>query len=124
MRATAVPFICNTIVSGNSAASGANEDICGSFYSDGYNLVGTMTGGIGFNQTGDIAGLVQLGALQNNGGQTYTFAPATNSPAVNAGNNCVVDLSCGTSALLVALTYDQRGVGYPEESVRRSRPSI
>jgi hypothetical protein len=45
-----------------------------------------------------------------------TFLPMAGSPAIDAGQNCVLDLSCpGTNAPL-AVTTDQRGVTRPQGS--------
>jgi hypothetical protein len=53
-----------------------------------------------------------LGALQNNGGQTDTRALLPGSPAIDAGNNCVVTATCPSNNPLFALTTDQRGTGF------------
>jgi hypothetical protein len=52
----------------------------------------------------------KLGSLQNNGGQTDTHALLQGSPAIDAGNDCVV-LFVG--CLNVSLSTDQRGFGFP-----------
>ena len=52
-----------------------------------------------------------LGHARNNGGGTYTFAPQSGSPVIDAGNNNANDPHTGVPAL-----YDQRGPGYPRVS--------
>jgi hypothetical protein len=50
-----------------------------------------------------------LGPLQNNGGPTMTHALLPGSPAINAGDNCVlIENGCGFAH--PALTTDQRGL--------------
>jgi hypothetical protein len=64
----------------------------------GYNLSSDDGGGC-LTATGDqINTDPKLGALQNNGGPTFTHLPASDSPAINAGDP--------------ALEMDQRGVGF------------
>jgi hypothetical protein len=60
---------------------------------------------------GSIVGVNPLlGPLQNNGGPTLTHALLTGSPAINAGNNCVLtENGCGDGNL--AMPTDQRGFG-------------
>ena len=53
-----------------------------------------------------------LGLLQNNGGQTDTCALLAGSPAIDFGNNCVVNGSCASNNLSVFLTTDQREAGF------------
>jgi hypothetical protein len=66
----------------------------------------------------------KLGPARNNGGGTYTFAPQSGSPVIDAGNNTANDPHTGVPAV-----YDQRGgpmpppdplpqppVGYPRVS--------
>ncbi len=110
--------IRNTLISENTAMSSPNEDVSGTFISNGNNLVRDTTGSTGFNQPTDITNVQDggLAALQDNGGGTDTRLPTMNSLAVNAGNNCVVDLSCGVNNPPVALTTDQRGAGFPRRS--------
>ena len=50
----------------------------------------------------------RLSPLGNYGGPTPTLALLSNSPALNRGNNCVVNNSC-SPAMPSALTTDQRG---------------
>jgi hypothetical protein len=52
----------------------------------------------------------KLGALKNNGGPTNTRALISGSPAIDAGNNCVVVPGCNGDFF-----YDQRGLGFPRK---------
>jgi hypothetical protein len=54
-----------------------------------------------------------LGPLANNGGFSQTFLPQAGSPAINGGQNCVVNSSCTANNAPVNVTTDQRGVGRP-----------
>jgi len=97
--------IGNSIVATNTNGSGGSVDVCGTFDSPGFNLVGATTGSTGFNVsdlTGTIASPLNadLGALANNGGPTETLLPARNSPAVDAGSNMLIPSG---------VTTDQRG---------------
>jgi CSLREA domain-containing protein len=106
----------NTIIAGNSA-SGSGPDISGTFAGQGNNLIGKSDGGTGFinGVNGDIVGTVAspvdplLGGLMNNGGPTFTQGLLYNSPAIDAGNDCVFTNTCSPS-LGAALTLDQRGL--------------
>jgi predicted outer membrane repeat protein len=100
----------NTIVALNLVDfTGAGPDVSGDFASGGHNLIGDGTGGTGFTNGvgGDIVGTgakpvdPKLGPLANNGGPTRTRALLAGSPAIDHGDNGV------------ALTTDQRGVGFP-----------
>lgn len=81
---------------------------------DVYNQ-GTMTGSNNLIENGNSTGLSNtitgqdpsLGALQDNGGPTWTQALMAGSVAVNAGNNSLAVDSSGN-----ALTTDQRGSGF------------
>lgn len=95
----------NTIVANNTATLG-NLDLSGSFNSLGANLIESTTGTtITGTTTGNKTGVDPvLGALQSNGGETFTRAIGASSPATNAGNNSLaIDLSTGQP-----LTFDQR----------------
>jgi uncharacterized repeat protein (TIGR01451 family) len=106
----------NTIIAGNSAST-LSPDINGTFNSLGNNLIGKSDGGSGFSDgaNGDKVGSVAtpldplLGPLQNNGGPTATHGLLYNSPAVDAGNDCVFDNTC-VPPLGVSLTTDQRAL--------------
>ena len=85
--------IASTIIAGNSADSGLLEDdVSGTFVSEGNNLIGNSTGSNSFDST-DIVGTAenpidpQLGELQDNGGSTQTIALLEGSPAIDAGSN-------------------------------------
>jgi hypothetical protein len=114
----------NTIIAENTALSGpdvfANTGV--NFFSRGNNLIGKNAGNNGFangtngDKVGTLAAAVNplLGPLQNNGGQTDTRALDLASPAINAGNMCVSDLSCTQNTNpAAALSTDQRGANLP-----------
>ncbi len=85
----------STIYSNNTAVIG--PDFSGNVTSQGFNLILSASGVTGFTQASDITGVdPQLGALQDNGGPTFTQALAAGSPAVDKGSAGV-------------LTTDQRG---------------
>ncbi|HET6976980.1 MAG TPA: Ig-like domain repeat protein [Pyrinomonadaceae bacterium] len=109
----------NTIIAGND-----NPDVAGRFISRGNNLIGSLndnaivttsgfTNGVNNDQVGTVASPLNpwLGPLANNGGPTQTHALLSNSTALDAGNNCVLDNSC-SPAVGVSVTTDQRGAGF------------
>lgn len=80
----------NTLVSGNDALGGTQDDISGAFTSAGNNLVAITTGGTGFTNgvNGDLVSAnAYLGPLQNNGGPTFTHALLAGSAAIDAAAN-------------------------------------
>jgi hypothetical protein len=92
----------NTIVAGNSAATGG-PDARGPFSSLGYNLVGMTdgsTGWLGSDQTGTASSPLDpmLGTLGSYGGPTQTIPLLAGSPALNAGDPAQLGIA------------DQRGV--------------
>ncbi|MEO8071976.1 MAG: FG-GAP-like repeat-containing protein [Acidobacteriota bacterium] len=104
----------NTIVAGNTSSVGTPDFNfqLGSATSLGNNLIGDAT------NTGSSNGLwlasdnlnrdARLEPLADNGGQTQTHALLPDSPAVNAGNNCVLTANgCGDNN--PAIPTDQRG---------------
>lgn len=106
--------IRNTIVAGNTTGTAPaqphdvrNEQ--GVFNSQGNNLIGTTFNATVTWQASDILNQdAQLAPLANNGGPTQTHALAQTSPAINAGNNCVLTANgCGDNNQ--AITTDQRG---------------
>ena len=103
----------NTIISGNTGA-GTSPDAAGLVSSQGNNIIGNNTGSTGWIGS-DLQNVnPMLDALAPNGGLGNTHLPQTGSPAINAGQNCVVDLSCSTGNPPVAVTTDQRGVTRPQ----------
>ena len=105
--------IRNSIIANNTGAA-ATPDVLGVVNSQGTNIIGnigTSTGWIGT----DLQNINPLlGALADNGGLGATHLPQPGSPALNAGQNCVVDLSCPAGNPPQAVTTDQRGVTRPQ----------
>ena len=109
--------IRNSIVATNTGTSGQpdiNHGSADTFTSNGNNLIGKAansadTGTTVNWQMSDILNQSpRLSPLGNNGGTTQTQALLSGSPAVNAGNNCVLTANgCGDGN--AALTTDQRG---------------
>lgn len=89
----------NTIVALNSAPGGG-PDVSGDFNSNGYNLVGTVSGGTGFGSIGDQFGDPRVGAIGLYGGSTYSIPLLPDSPALDTGKS-------------VLLSTDQRGKPRP-----------
>ncbi|WP_341525829.1 choice-of-anchor Q domain-containing protein [Nostoc sp. UHCC 0302] len=115
----------NSIIAGNSYALFENPtktfnfDVAGRFISNGYNLIGNISGSSGFNsseQLGVPISEVLDTTLQDNGGKVKTHALLVGSPAINAGNNA--DVPQDTSDLdsdgntTEPIPFDARGVGY------------
>ncbi|WP_417382109.1 choice-of-anchor Q domain-containing protein [Gimesia sp.] len=92
--------VVNTIIAGNTATTDTDSDLSGAFISRGNNLIGNEGSSTGFSvvdfndKIGVSAG---LGALQDNGGATFTHELLGGSEARDAGNN------------FYAPTDDQRG---------------
>jgi CSLREA domain-containing protein len=106
--------IKNTIVANNTVGSGGSgPELFGTFNSQDYNLIKTTAGAtLTGNTTHNITGQdPSLGPLANNGGPTMTHALLPGSPAIDAGDICVVNNSC-SPALASVLTTDQRGTGF------------
>ncbi len=104
-------FLKNTIVANNTASDPTGGDCSGAIPSQGYNLVGSVTGCAFAPATGDLIGSdPELGPLRNNGGPTSTHALSATSPARNAGdpNGCA-------SWPGMLLPSDQRGYARPQE---------
>tara|TARA_R110002111_G_scaffold247140_1_gene309996 strand:+ start:270 stop:17531 length:17262 start_codon:yes stop_codon:yes gene_type:complete len=96
--------VANSIIAGNSSVS-PGPDVTGDFFTRGNNLVGVEGVSVGFADgvKGDLVGSFAvpvspgLGALQDNGGATFTHELLGGSLARDAGNN------------FYAPTDDQRG---------------
>ena len=97
----------NTIIAGNSASSG-RPDCGGTLTSQGHNLVQDASGcTIAGDLTGNITGQDPLlGPLQDNGGPTMTHALLEDSPAIDSGDDSVLNAPHN-------LATDQRGTGFP-----------
>lgn len=108
-------YFRNSIIAKNTAADGVAADLSASFLmSEGFNIVGS-TFGIGAIY-GDTTGN-QLDVdpqldrvLRNNGGTVPTHALHVNSPAVDKGDNCVLNTTANGGCLDSNITSDQRGV--------------
>jgi hypothetical protein len=114
--------LTNTIVAGNHSThhpggdchqrTSFPEDIGAVVASASHNLIGdaASSGGIPNGVNGNIVGAdPMLGLLVNHGGPTHTNALIFGSPAINAGDNCIlIANSCGYQH--PALTMDQRGM--------------
>ncbi len=104
----------NTIVANNTVLNGTGaDDLRGEFNSLDYNLIrstsnATFTGSTANNVTGQDP---LIGPLENNGGATLTHALLPGSPAIDRGDNCVLDNSC-SPMLISPITIDQRGPGF------------
>lgn len=110
-KSTANPGnIRNTIIANNNNGT---SDATGAFNSLGNNIVGTVG-----TSTGWIMSDLQntnpvLSPLGFYGGNGLSYALLSTSPALNAGQNCVTNLSCATNNPAVAVTTDQRGAARP-----------
>jgi CSLREA domain-containing protein len=99
--------IRNSIIAGNTG--GTSPDAVSVFNSLGNNIIGVVG-----TSTGWIASDLQnqnplLSPLGSYGGGGFSHALLTGSPAINAGQDCVKDLSCATNNPPVAVAADQRG---------------
>jgi CSLREA domain-containing protein len=102
----------NSIISNNTGAAGT-LDAAGAVNSQGNNIiqsVGTSTGWIMSDQQ-NVDPL--LAPLAFYGGLGMTHLPLAASPAINAGQNCVIDTSCTTANPPTSLTTDERGASRP-----------
>jgi hypothetical protein len=130
----------NTIIANNGFGTGGtggtgngivgtDPDVNGTLTSQGHNLIGKSDGTNGFTNDPSCAGLCDkvgslasqlvplLGPLQDNGGPTFTRALlGSNSPAFDAGDDCVTQASHCSDPDLPQLTTDQRGTGFPRKS--------
>jgi CSLREA domain-containing protein len=104
----------NCIVAGNFHLNGVTpNDIASSIdAASSFNLIGTggsggLTDGVNNNQVG-VAD-PHIGPLADNGGPTFTHSLLSNSPALDAGDNCVTEVTACGFANIPQLSMDQRG---------------
>lgn len=111
----------NTIVAANVSTLAPDfTNVAGIFNSLGTNLIGWADDWQGFTDglSGDKVGTVaspldpKLGELQDNGGPTETRALLRESPAINAGNDCVALAAASGGCMETPLTADQRGTAF------------
>jgi len=108
----------NTILARNGTSPGDSRDLNGSFVSQGHNFIGlapgsNFTDGVNGDQVGSASGIdPHLGPLANNGGATMTHALLSNSTALDAGDDCVIQASHCSDPNLPQLLTDQRGAGF------------
>jgi CSLREA domain-containing protein len=114
--------IRNTIIALNTSTGGfgISPDVSGAMTSFGHNLIGLNLGSSGLTNgvNGDIVGNTNvpinplLGNLANNGGPTQTLTLLPGSPAIDAGDNCVMQAAHCGDPNISQLTTDQRGAGF------------
>ena len=109
----------NSIIAGNLNAGGTFAvDINGPTLVDpssSHNLIGTggsggLTNGVNNNLV-DVAD-ARLRPLANNGGPTQTHALFPDSPALDAGDDCVTEVAHCGEPRIPQITTDQRGAGF------------
>ncbi|HLM62420.1 MAG TPA: carboxypeptidase-like regulatory domain-containing protein, partial [Pyrinomonadaceae bacterium] len=113
-RSGAAVTVRNTIIADNNSSTAT--DASGAFNSLGNNLIADDNDNTGFINgvngdqigTGGVTINPLLGMLTNNGGQTKTRALLPGSPAIDSGNNCVLNVNCPTNNLPFPLRTDQR----------------
>lgn len=113
LRALGGVTAANTIIAGNrdlNSSPDQHPDCSGTLQSEGYNLLGNVTGcNISGDNSGNQLGVDPLlGPLQNNGGSTLTHALLGGSTAIDGGNpgGCLDHDGA-------PLTTDQRGADRP-----------
>ncbi|MGE0614263.1 MAG: choice-of-anchor Q domain-containing protein [Bacteriovoracia bacterium] len=83
---TSAATLKNNILYGNIGSIGADNCEVTTLTSQGGNISGTTLADCNLNSTDDLVSTNPLlGALQDNGGLTHTFAPAGGSPAIGRG---------------------------------------
>jgi CSLREA domain-containing protein len=102
----------NSIVAGNQGGN-SSPDVWGQVTSLGNNIVGIVGASSGWLASDLVNRDPLLGPLADYGGFGPSFLPLPGSPALDAGQNCVVNLTCGGPNSAAALTTDQRGVPRP-----------
>jgi CSLREA domain-containing protein len=113
--------VLNTIIGLDNSA--AVSSLQGAFVSGGNNLITDARNSSGFtngtngDQVSDNNAINPLlGNLADNGGQTNTIALLTGSPAIDHGNNCVLNFNCPAPFTNVLMSTDQRETAYRQSN--------
>lgn len=106
-------FIRNSIIAGNTGPSPDVSNSAGGLQSQGNNIIGNTGTSTGWVASDLLNTNPQLGPLANNGGPTQTFLPQSGSPAIEGGQNCVLNASCTANNAPINVTTDQRGIARP-----------
>jgi CSLREA domain-containing protein len=108
----------NSIFSGNTTTNGASPDVTANdaVTSLGNNLVGEAGPTSGWIASDLLNQNPLLGGLADNEGPTPTHRLLDGSPAIDAGQNCVVNQSCASNNLAFDLDFDQRGLPRPSDA--------
>jgi len=113
-RLTVTMRIRNTLVAGNPQGNFLARTVT-NLISLGHNLDSDGSSGFSNNVNGDRVGTLaapldaRLAPLGHYGGPTQTHALLCGSPALDAGDNCVLTNSCTANPLGFDLAFDQRG---------------
>ena len=111
-------IIRNSIVSGNTSGDGTTPDVAtnASLTSEGNNIIGEDGTSMGWVASDMLDTDPMLLPLADNGGFGMTFLPISGSPAIDGGQDCVLDSSCATNNPPFNVTTDQRGFPRPAGS--------
>ncbi len=112
----------NTILANNTRGPNLPGDVNGRVLSQGHNIIQAPYNsdlGLPFTILGDTTGN-QIGAdpqltpeLQLHGGMIPVHSIPATSPAIDSGNNCVLQTVAGGGCVDFALPFDQRGMTRP-----------
>jgi CSLREA domain-containing protein len=104
--------IRNSIIASNNGTAAA-PDFSGTANSLGNNIIGSVGSSTGWI-TSDLQNVNPiLAPLGFYGGNGLSYALLSSSPALDAGQNCVTNLSCPDNNPSIAVTTDQRGAARP-----------
>lgn len=103
-------YLRNTIIAGNFGVA-ASPDVTAldSINSLGNNLIGITGTSTGWIASDLLDQNAMLGLLVNNGGSTFTHALTIGSPAIDAGDDCVLARTCASNNAPFNIATDQRG---------------
>lgn len=109
-------FIRNSIIAGNTGPSPDVSNSAGGIDSQGNNIIGDVGTSTGWIET-DLVGVDPLlSPIGNYGGHGLTYLPMSGSPAIDGGQNCVVDQTCSENNPVTPVNSDQRGAERPSGS--------